>query len=45
MSDIPLQLFLKFVKRINVKYLMNNIINSIIDNNIKRVYHMHTIKE
>ena len=27
--------FLKFIRKINVKYLMNNNKNSIIDNNIK----------
>ena len=32
--------FLKFIRKINVKYLMNNNKNSIIDNNIKlRSYH------
>ena len=33
MSDIPLQLF-EIIRKINVKYLMNNNKNSIIDNNI-----------
>ncbi len=37
MPDIPLQLFeiiIKFIRKINVKHLMNNNKNSIIDNNI-----------
>ena len=29
--------FLKFIRKINVKYLMNNNKNSIIDNNIKKL--------
>ena len=35
--------FLKFIRKINVKYLMNNNKNSIIDNNIIYTFILHII--
>ena len=35
--------FLKFIRKINVKYLMNNNKNSIIDNNIKIKYNIKIV--